>query len=356
MEKLRKTNKAWKMTQYNSMSDQARSQKVITRWISLLALLAIGSLVFPGCTKKSTAQTSTVDLRLDLRTPFRFVAYGDTRFHDPADTDPANPAVRVALVQAIAAVNPAFICFTGDIVYNGNDVNDWKVWDDETRIWGEKKIPVYPALGNHDLHGKEDVALGNYFQRFPDLDRSRYYSLRTANVLMFVLDSSLDEVSGPQGAWLASKLDHVPPDVDFVFVMLHHPPYTSSSDTKMFGGGHSSRAQEHQLAKMLEERQIQSHFRIVVFSGHVHNYERHQHGGVTYFVSGGGGAHAYPIERAPDDPFQSKEINYHYLLVEVGQHQLNISMHRLDLSSGKPVWTEPDAVTIAVPGAAAASR
>jgi hypothetical protein len=31
-------------------------------------------------------------------------------------------AVRVALVQAIAEVNPAFICFTGDIVYNGYDV------------------------------------------------------------------------------------------------------------------------------------------------------------------------------------------------------------------------------------------
>jgi acid phosphatase type 7 len=344
------------MAQYKSMSDQARRQELIVRRIILLALLAIGFVLIPGCTKKSTAQTSTADLQLDLRTPFRFVAYGDTRFHDPADTGPANPAVRVALVQAIAAVNPAFICFTGDIVYNGYDVKDWQVWDNETSIWGEKKIPVYPALGNHDLHGKEDVALGNYFQRFPDLNHSRYYSLRAANSLIFVLDSSLDEASGPQGQWLASKLDHVPSDVAFVFVMLHHPPYTSSSDAKMFGGGHSSRSQEHQLATVLEQRQAQAHFRIVLFSGHVHNYERHEHGGVTYFVTGGGGAHAYPIDRAPDDPFQSKEINYHYLLVEVDHQQLKITMHRLDLSSGKPVWTEPDAVTVRVPVAATASR
>jgi hypothetical protein len=40
----------------------------------------------------------------------------------------------------------------------------------------------------------------------------------------------------------------------------------------------------------------------------VHNYERHEHGGVTYFVTGGAGAHAYPIERARDDPFQSTEM------------------------------------------------
>jgi acid phosphatase type 7 len=316
--------------------------------------LALACCTLIGCTTKSSAQTSTVDLRLEVKTPFRFVAYGDTRFHDPKDTEAANPPVRVALVQAIAEANPAFICFTGDIVYNGYDVNDWKVWDSETSVWRDKKIPIFPALGNHDLHGDAAVALGNYFQRFPDLKNSRFYSVRAANALILVLDSSLEEAGGPQGQWLAYKLDHVPGDVDFVFLMVHHPPYTSSSDAKVFGGGHSARGPEQALAKMLEARQTHARFRIVVFSGHVHNYERHEHGGVTYFVSGGGAAHAYPIERAADDPFQSKEVNYHYLLVEVDQRQLKVTMNRLDLTSGKPVWTQPDTVKIAVPAAAAA--
>ena len=319
--------------------------------VMLLALIC-GTLI--GCTSKSNAQTSSVDLHLDVKTPFRFVAYGDTRFHDPQDTEAANPPVRVALVQAIAEVNPAFICFTGDIVYNGFDANDWKVWDSETSVWRDKKIPVYPALGNHDLHGKEDVALGNYFQRFPDLKNSRYYSVRAANTLVLVLDSSLEEAGGSQGQWLADKLDHVPADVDFVFLMFHHPPYTSSSDAKLMGGGHSARAPEQALARTLEARQAHARFRIVVFSGHVHNYERHEHGGVTYFVSGGGAAHAYPIERAADDPFQSKEVNYHYLLVEVNQQQLKVTMNRLDLTTGRTVWTQPDSVKITVPAAAVA--
>jgi Icc-related predicted phosphoesterase len=320
----------------------------------VLIFTAAALLALAGCTKRSSAQTATpVDLQVAVKTPFRFVAYGDTRFHDPKDTDAANPAVRVALVQAIAEANPAFICFTGDIVYNGYDKDDWKVWDSETSTWREKKIPVYPALGNHDLHGKEEVALGNYFQRFPDLKNSRYYSVRAANTLFLVLDSSLDEVTGSQGQWLAGKLDHVPADVDFVFVMLHHPPYTSSSDAKLLGGGHSARAAEQALAKMLEERQAHARFRIVVFSGHVHNYERHEHGGVTYFVTGGGAAHAYPIQRAKDDPFQSKEVNYHYLMVEVDHQQLKVTMNRLDLTSGKAVWTQPDSVKIVVPAATA---
>jgi Icc-related predicted phosphoesterase len=315
---------------------------------ALLACLVAAMCDPTGCTEKSRAQGPAVNLQLDLRTPFRFVAYGDTRFHDPKDTDAANPPVRIALVQAIAAANPAFICFTGDIVYKGNDFDDWKVFDSETSAWRDKKIPVYPALGNHDLHGKEKVALANYFQRFPDLRNSRYYSVEAANTLTLVLDSALDELSGPQGQWLTEKLDHVPANVDFVFVMDHHPPYTSSSDMEM-DGGHSARGKEQALGKMLEERQVKARFRIVMFSGHVHNYERHEHGGVTYFVSGGGAAHAYPVERKPDDPFQSKEINYHYLLVEVDHRQLTVTMNRLQLINGKAVWTQPDSVKITPP-------
>jgi hypothetical protein len=142
--------------------------------------------------------------------------------------------------------------------------------------------------------------------------------------------------------------------VDFVFLMFHHPPYTSSSDDKKYGGGHSARPPEQRLAKLLEDRQPHTRARFVVFSGHVHNYERHEHGGVLYFVSGGGAAHAYPIERAADDPFQSKQINYHYLLVEVDHQALKITMNRLELSNGKANWTEPDSVKIGMGAAASA--
>lgn len=322
-------------------------------------MAALLVLVCAACTRAHSqmppAEMPTpVDLQVKVSTPFRFVAYGDTRFHDPKDTEAANPVVRNALVQAIAEANPLFISFSGDVVYNGYDPDDWKVWDSETSIWREKRIPVFPALGNHDLHGDQKIALANYFARFPDLSNSRYYSVRAANTLMLVLDSSLDELSGAQAQWLTQKLDTLPADVDFVFLVLHHPPYTSSSDAKKYGGGHSARGQEQMLAKMLESRQSNMRARIVVFAGHVHNYERHEHGGVTYFVTGGGGAHAYPIERGVGDPYQSKEVNYHYLLVEVDRNRLKITMNRVDLTTGKAVWTQPDAVNIVAPAAAAA--
>ena len=156
------------------------------------AVLCATAILFavPGCTKKSSAQTAPVDLKLRCESARSVSSL--TATHDSTIRKTRKPRILrcdVALVEAIADVDPAFVCFTGDIVYNGNDTNDWKVWDRETSSWREKKITVYPALGNHDLHG-EERALGNYFARFPELKDSRYYSVREP-IRLLVLDSSL---------------------------------------------------------------------------------------------------------------------------------------------------------------------
>lgn len=161
---------------------------------------------------------------------------------------------------------------------------------------------------------------------------------------------------GSQGDWLKSKMDSIPATVDFVVIVLHHPPYTSSSDAGKYGGGHSARPQEQALARFLEDRQQKIRARIVVFAGHVHNYEHHEHGGVVYFVTGGGGAHAYPIERKPDDLFKSDQINYHFIDVKVEPGKMVTVMNRLELKNGTATWTQPETVTIKVQGQAKAAK
>ena len=129
----------------------------------------------------------------------------------------------------------------------------------------------------------------------------------------------------------------LPSDVDFVFLVLHHPPYTSSSDMKLFGGGHSARfsgAEAGQNAGSAAARDQRA--RIVVFSGHVHNYERHEHGGVTYFVLGGAGSSCISHRtRSRTILSRARKMNYHYLLVDVDRHHLKFTMNRLDLTSGE---------------------
>ena len=297
-------------------------------------------------TSSGAARPAPPELKVNVHSSFRFVAFGDTRFTDPADTKAANPAVRKAIVAAIAEEKPAFISIGGDIVHDGSAEKDWDDYDRETAIWRFNHIPVFPALGNHDLHGSLSVCLPNYFKRYPDLKGNRFYAVRAGSVLVLTLDSSLEELSGPQGDWVKSQLNSVPANVAFVVIVLHHPPYTSSSNAKEFGGGHSARIEEQVLAMFLENRQKRLKARIVVISGHVHNYERHEHGGLIYFVTGGGGDHAYPIPRNPDDPFQSHEINYHYLRVDVDGGRMRVTMRRLEPTNSGITWTEPDAVTI----------
>jgi Icc-related predicted phosphoesterase len=324
-----------------------------------LVLIAAALVVLSGSNKhqQSALKQNHVSLAVKVPPVFRFVALGDTRFHNPLDRGVSNAAVRHALVAAIDREDPAFISIGGDLVYKGEDSRDWEIWDSETSIWREHKIPVYPALGNHELRGNLPRALRNYFSRFPELKESRYYSMRAGNTLMLVVDSSLDEISGQQGDWLRSQLDHLPSDVDFVFFVFHHPPYTSSSTGRIFeGGGHSARSTEQAFAKIIEERQQHIRARFVFFNGHVHNYERHQHGGITYFVTGGGGAHPYIVSRHADDLYKDPGVNYHYLLVDVERNQLKVTMHKVTVNRGKEAWTQPDFVSITAPLARPAAQ
>lgn len=295
----------------------------------------------------AAAQQSPLELQPQISVPFRFVAFGDTRFTDPANTEAASAPIREALVRAIAKEHPAFVTISGDIVLKGPQTADWEVYDSETKRWRDENLTVYPALGNHDVNGDEHVALKNYFQRFPDLKQNRFYSVRMANCLMLVLDSNLELMAGQQIEWVQHKLDTLPADADFVIFVLHHPPYTSSTKES---GGHAARSQEQMFGAMLEAKQAKTRARFVVFGGHVHNYERQQHGGVTYFVTGGGGAHPYPIQWTASDLFHGPAINYHYLLAEVDRDKMHITMHRVEISAdGKEHWSEPDQVTIKVP-------
>ncbi len=73
-----------------------------------------------------------------------------------------------------------------------------------------------------------------------------------------------------------------------------------------------------------------SHASFLVSAGHIHNYERHVVDGVTYMVSGGGGAPPHFVERAPDDLYKSIVFpNYHYVKLTVEKDRLRGDMFRV---------------------------
>jgi len=281
--------------------------------------------------------------------PFTFVVFGDSRFTDPRDTRHSSAQVRQAEMERIAQERPEFVVITGDLVFKGDNARDWQVFDQETQPLRASGARLFPTLGNHDVGGDRAAALANYFRRFPELKERRWYSVRAGNLMLFALDSTADDGPGsPQWQWLENWLAALPPEVDFVLVVPHHPPYTRSTG-HMLGGGHSARTRETELARMLEERQAHMRPRILVFAGHVHNYERYQHGGVTYIVSGGGGATPYLFERSPQDFYHDPGPTYHVCSLTVKPGLLQFRMLKLEFAGHTPQWAVRDSFELKTP-------
>lgn len=283
------------------------------------------------------------DVQIDLgpASSFSFVVYGDMRFTDPKDTWDTDPARRVALVRRIAHERPNLLLITGDLVFKGERFSDWDVFDRETRPLREAGVQMFPVLGNHDLTGSLELALQNYFRRFPAINGRRWYSVRFGNCYFLMVDS--DSGTGPespQGRWLASEFDHLPPGTEYVFVVTHHPSYTQS--TRESGFGHAPRISERRLAMFLEERQKTLAASIIELSGHVHNYERYRKGGVTYIVTAGGGAVPYAVTRGPNDFYREAGPTYHFCRFTINHHRLKFEMIKMVGEGRDTKWEVKD--------------
>jgi hypothetical protein len=295
------------------------------RFLFLIVPMCLASSLIAAAPQRSTPPAPDITLQ-SPGDRFTFVSYGDIRFMDVSDTRHSNPVARVALVEKIAKEKPVFITISGDLVYRGADALEWLQYDRETKIWRDQKIAILPALGDHDVQGGEAAALANYFQRFPLINSKRWYSARCGSVLVLTLDSMADDRPGSaQWKWLEANLATVPADVDFVIISLHHPLYTRST-VHLLGGGHSLRNREKSMAEMIEKHQTEMRARIVVVSGHVHNYERYEHGGVMYVVTGGGGATPYFVKRQPDDFYREEGVTYHYVRFQIDRGRLKAEM------------------------------
>ncbi|MGD0909962.1 MAG: hypothetical protein ABSA96_20455, partial [Candidatus Acidiferrales bacterium] len=113
-----------------------------------------------------------------------------------------------------------------------------------------------------------------------------------------------------------------------VIVTLHHPPVADVQ--KHIEVDHNPRPNEIALRDYLSRAARTSHASFLVCAGHIHNYERAVVDGVTYVVSGGGGAPPYFVERTPEELYTSILFpNYHYLKFTVEKDRLHAAMYRV---------------------------
>ncbi len=156
----------------------------------------------------------------------------------------------------------------------------------------------------------------------PSLD---YYAFSYATTRFVMLDSNasgseLDTETG----WLDRELAAArrDPAVRHIVVAMHHAMYSI--------GIHGGTASLRERWTPLFERDAVT----MVISGHDHAYERAQHGGVHYFVSGGAGAPLYDKAKSPSAADRASVITYesawHYLRIKLVGDQVEVAAIRVD--------------------------
>jgi acid phosphatase type 7 len=270
-----------------------------------------------------------------------FVAYGDTRFTNREDV--VNAPARRALVARIASEKPVAILIGGDLVYGGDAPDDYQVFKYETAEWSKEKIPVYPALGNHEFKGcADDVnpCLENWWNAFGSLELRpyRWYSVTlggTIRALMLDSDAPLRPGS-EQRAWFEQQISGAEPSIKFILIVLHYPPVRDPF--------YPSVRDEKEVARYLAKNARSLRAAVVVIGSHIHNYERYNRNGVTYLVSGGGGAKPVPAVRIfGERSHLHTSVNFHYIRFTLEGNRLTGTMVRFDAAAHTTeAWSEPD--------------
>ncbi len=250
--------------------------------------------------------------------PFSFIVMGDTRNGIDAHR---------RVVERVAQEVPDFVLGTGDMVDDGYRQDQWQqFFEIESELLRDNVY--FPAVGNHDRQGRGRTA-DSYraFFSVPDNggDTERYYAFSYAAARFLVLDSNEYSFAlTDQTAWLERELiaARQDPRVRHVFVVMHHPPFSIS----LHGGNRELR---ERWTPLFEKYQVTA-----VFSGHDHVYQRAEHNGLHYFVSGGGGAPLYPRRPRPNpvdlEAVKKFERVYHFLRVTVTGARVEVTAIRTD--------------------------
>jgi acid phosphatase type 7 len=279
--------------------------------------------------------------QFEANQPIRLIAYGDMRFTDPARTEGTNPRVRRWLAEKIGEENPQALMVTGDMPYTGDKQADWDWYQKETASWKADGFPVFPTMGNHEIYYDKELGIANFLKNYPDLKGHLYYSALLGSVE--VLSLNMTAPVGPhsdQGRWFAAQLEHLPAQVEFLFI-LYHIPWVADTQSQLVASLPGKDAL--MLRGVLEAHLPRMHAKVVVFNGHIHNYERFERHGAEYVVTGGGGAIPYPIlYRGTHDLYRDLGFPvYHYLTLEVKDHQLKAVMLKVINPDAASLDVEP---------------
>jgi 3',5'-cyclic AMP phosphodiesterase CpdA len=277
-------------------------------WVAELRDLPLGGRVTYRVSSRkgvTRAETFRAGRPRDAKT-FRFAVFGDTR---------TRHLVHFEVIKALAREEVDFVIHTGDMVSYGVQLEEWqRFFAIERRLIAKR--PLMPVMGNHDISTR------GYFRRFflADLayEGNRYFARDWGNVRVVAMDDEVEFREGSdQHRFVDGKLAEGARRGMYLVMAMHEPPFSS--------GKHGSNLQMRRVVVPLAER----HGVELVVSGHDHNYERTKpKNGVTFVVSGSGGAPIRPVD--PQNFTATWRLEPHYVLVDVEERGLILRAVNLD--------------------------
>jgi hypothetical protein len=243
--------------------------------------------------------------------PFEFVVYGDTRTrHDMH---------RKVIAAILNYSSPQFVLHTGDLVADGADSAQWPVFFDIEREL-LRKTAFFPSLGNHERNDRQ------YYDFFEV--STPYYSFNWGSAHFIVLNSDIGNVSkselarnafwSEQTRWLEEDLAKSQ-SAAFRFAIAHHPPLTAVARRQ------GDNPQMTALMPLFEKYKLTAGF-----FGHDHNYQHYLKNGVHYFITGGGGAPLYDVDKPPESITKMVVSTEHFLTVQVEGTTAHVKAIKLD--------------------------
>jgi len=237
-------------------------------------------------------------------------------FADQGDCQSFKDACKV--IAGIAADHPAIVIGAGDLSYgseNGRAADDR--WTNDIAPWATS-APIAPSWGNHEAEYPDKDPLAGFKARFALPGTEDWYSFTAGPVHFVVLPERYVPVSSgtPYHEFLKHDLASATadPGVHWIVAFGHRPVYSTGTRH-----GPELRYQRN-LVPLFEQYHVQ-----LVIGGHEHNYERTTPiNGVTYVVTGGGGAEIYD-DFGPQQPWDAvRAVVHEHLRVDATATALHV--------------------------------
>lgn len=220
---------------------------------------------------------------------------GEFTFAVAGDSEGGEETFR-QIIRRVSAEQPAFLLHTGDLVASGLKPE----YEALLAILAELTVPLRPVPGDRDsATGTLDLYL-----RYTGVPAA-CYAFDYGQAHFALADTHLADLGPTQLALLDADLAATQQPLKIV--VLHHPPFDPAGSTR------TMRTDNDAFMALVKKHGVR-----YVFAGHLHGFAHEMRDGVTYIITGGGGA--------PLDPGQY----HHYLRVRVHGQDLTYEVVRIE--------------------------